>query len=259
MRVLAAIDTGSSAPAVMETAERLAGLLGADLDALRVVDASTVTGDGLSPRLAFGDPARVILDAAADDDVVLVALGAGHGARGDSGTGRVTRDVLTQCSKPVVVVPPRPVKPEPDRPPTVVVDLDGVGVRSPALGDVTGRLARGGANVVGLHVFGPDDAPVYWDHYYSDLLDWHQRFRRATPAAATMRLVLAWGSVATQALRTAVAEHAAFIVVAWMQDVASWRSGVVARILAASPVPVLLVPVAAAGTVRERPLVGASA
>lgn len=259
MRVLAAIDAGSSASAVLETARRLAGLLGTDLDALRVVDAPGVRGDGLSPMLVFGDPAQAIVDAAGDDDVVLVALGAGHGSRGDSGTGPVASKVLIQCLKPVLVVPPRPLTPDPDRPPTVVVPLDGPEGRAPALGDMTGRLARGGADLVGLHVFGPGDAPAYWDHYYADFLDWQQRFRRATPAADSFRLALGWGSVATQAVRTAVAEHAAFILLAWCQDLTSWRSGVVARVLAATPVPVLLVPAAPVGMPQERPLVGAPA
>ena len=190
MRVLAAIHTGSSASAVLETARRLAGLLGADVDALRVVDTPGVPGDGLSPRVAFGDPAQVILEVADDDDVAFVVLGAGHGARGDSGTGPVARDVLTQCPKPVVVVPTRPVLPEPGRRPTVVVARGGAGSRSPALRDVTGVLAGAGADVVGLHVFGPGDAPAYWDHYYADFLDWQQRFRRSTPAADSIRLAL---------------------------------------------------------------------
>lgn len=73
----------------------------------RMAETGPFTGLKVETRLRFGDPARALLDIAAEDDVDLIVMGShGRGAWGRMIMGSVSQRVIQNSKVPVVVVPP---------------------------------------------------------------------------------------------------------------------------------------------------------
>ena len=251
MELLAAIDDTRLSAGVLDTAVRIAALLSVDIEAVTVygedaASAARMAGEARVPlRLLFGDPATAVLRALDEDDVVLATLGAGRAY----GAGLVTRGVITQSTKPVVVVP-RHARPwTASGAARVVAPLDGAEATTSALVRHLRVFADRGAEVIALHVFNGGNAPRYWDHPYYDALAWQQEFLRRRGPVPGCRLQVALGSVVRATVDLAVREQAVLIAVAWAQDLSSGHGRIVNDLLRSSPVPVLLLP----AVMRARP------
>lgn len=249
MKTLAAIDSSSSAPAVLETARSLAALLATEVEAVHVYERGDHSPDsmastaGVSLRTSLGDPTAGILNALGDDEVVMAVIGTGGARAGRSTVGHVARRVMTSTSKPIVLVPPDSVGLDPTGPVKVIVPLDGAPATARGLRAVLDRLAEHDMEIVAMHVFIATNAPQYWDHFYYDFPAWHERFRQDNCRSPSVRLEVGRGSVVAEVLRLARAEGAGLIAVAWSQDLAPGHAPVVTELLRSTTVPVLLVPV----------------
>ena len=250
MGVLAAIDNSRCSDGVLDTARRIAGLLALDVDAVTVREGDPPPGmmpsaqAGVPCRALFGDTATAVLRALEGDDVALAVLGAGRSRPMVAPVGHVTRDVITEAAKDLVVVPAEPVLPRRGRRIKVVVPVDGAEATTTALARELRPLIDHGVEVVALHVFDAANAPVYWDHFYDDYRGWQQHFGQHSCPVPGGRLELDRGSVATAVRRLAAQEEATLVAIAWAQDLSPGHARIVTELLASSPVPLLLVPVA---------------
>ena len=108
----------------------------AELELEEVAIVLTADGVQVQTRVADGEPATAILDAAMQDDVGLIVMSThGRGGLGRWLYGSVADTVLRHAPAPVLIVPPdgRPDWP-PDRPIRIVVPLDGTRLSEIALG-----------------------------------------------------------------------------------------------------------------------------
>lgn len=246
MKVLAAIDDTGASPGVVETAQRLARLLGVGLEILRVSDGlapSTrgVVASGTGLRVLTRDPATAVVDALAADDAVMAVVGAGKAQSQSHPVGHITEAVMTRASKPVVVVPPAPGLPRPAERAKVVVLLDDTAATAEALSDILGRIADCGAEVLAVNVVDPASTPEEWYRYYYDFPGWKREFRRRNCLSPGIRLEVGKGSVFARVVDLAAAERATIVALAWSQDLAAGHASVVTGILSSARVPVLLV------------------
>jgi hypothetical protein len=133
--VLAVLGQRDAGPPVAETAEAIARILGGEVRPLRLPA-------DLSPPRAAARVLRIL-----DRPRILTAVLAG-----DEMSRPVWQRVAQQSVKPVVLVPTG-VRNRPSRIRRVLLPLDGTGRSAAAVAQTAERLARGGAELVVLHVF----------------------------------------------------------------------------------------------------------
>ncbi|HZP31471.1 MAG TPA: universal stress protein, partial [Acidimicrobiia bacterium] len=111
-KLLAAVDNSTAALPVVGTACAVADVFGAKVEALHVVEdgddmARAAADTALVPYWRIGgEPSHELLAAADDPDVLALAL-ASRDLDGPGGpVGTVTRRLITEAPRPVVVVPP---------------------------------------------------------------------------------------------------------------------------------------------------------
>ena len=244
--ILAAIENSRASRAVLDMGSALGGVLRTRVEAVyaRQNDASAAVAvaeaAGVRLRILIGDPGPAILRALDDDDVILGVMGTGRFRTERHPLGRVTREVMTRSPRPIVVVPPEPVVSV--RATTVVVPVAGVGPPGSTMRRVLGRLAGGGADLLGLHLVEPSSAPRYWDHYYYDYPAWWTDLRgRCFPFPAA-RLEVTGGPEVQATLRVAARTAATMIALPWSGDLSGGRGAVVTELIRTTRVPILLVP-----------------
>ena len=248
MKALAAIDNSGTSAGVVATAQRLAPLLGVDVEALHVPEddlapsTRVARASGLRLRVLAGDPATAIVEALDDDEAVVAVVGAGKARSRSRPVGHVTQAVITLASKPVVVVPRAPVLPRPAVRPKVVVALDDTAATREAMRSIVGRIADSGAEVLAVHVVDGANTPEDWYRYYYDFPGWQREFRQRNCPSPGTRLEVGRGFVAAEVFNLAAAERATIVTLAWSQDLAAGHAAVVRGILSSSRIPVLLVP-----------------
>jgi len=243
-RVLAAVDASAATCPVLQEAQLFGDLIGATSKAIYVgrrgKHASRLAEHvGVPIRVLHGSPAAVILHEAAADDVALAVVGARGLPSGRSPFGHVTRRVLQQLPKGVVVVPPdfAPIKLA-----HILVPLDGTYETGLAIARATGLFARGGSDFVVMHTLTPDTMPTMLDH--AGALDiWAQHFlRRLGPELADARVEVRVGAPGANASEFTRVEPIDLIVLVWRRTFAGQHGQVVKDVLAHSGVPVLLLP-----------------
>jgi hypothetical protein len=222
-----AVGRGHDAePAVTETAAVIARLVGAEVRGVQLAA-------GLSPEQA----ARQVIEALRRPGTVTGALA------GDAAARPLWRRVVQQSAKPVVLVPAAAR----DQPPPihrVLIPLDGTARSAAAIATIAEQLARGGAELIVLHVFDAETVPKFWDQPAHAGHTWAQEFLARYCAQPGTRMELRSGAAAEHVLKVARAEKADMIALAWSQRLDPGRAPIVRRAIVEAAVPVMLVPIA---------------
>jgi hypothetical protein len=251
-RVLVAVGSGPEATRMLHAGRRVAALLEAEMDVVRVLDHPEPVVEVTEPaelRLIRGDPERALLGELAADDVVLLVIGARDYQHGPRPFGHVTRGVVAGASKPVLVVPPN----DQSSPSFshALIALEGDDASSMVVGKVLDRLSAAGIITTVVHVFNEATRPRFLDRPTRDLECLAQEFLDRHVASRTDRLRWRVGPVARRIADVAEDEGADFIVVSWKQHLDTGRATVLVDLLEQTNVPVLLVPIFGAPAFRR--------
>ena len=253
MKLLAAVDNSTVALPVVGTACAIAEMFDAKVEAMHVVEggddfARAAADASLVPYWRTGgDPGRELLAAVDDPDVLALALGSRDLDDVDVDVGEVARCLITESPRPVVVVPP--VGDAPARVERVLVALDRDLATTEALRRVLETIAATGVEIVVVHVCSPDELPRFADQIQHETDAWAGEFltRYCSLPRRRIHLELRYGDVAGEVAAVAARVAADLVVLAWRQSLDGDHGAVVRRLIGQDRVPVLLVPVAAAG------------
>jgi nucleotide-binding universal stress UspA family protein len=255
MRVLVPLSDAETGDAVLAVAQLLASRLGAQVEAVHV---SELPDGSVAQRMAANARVpmeRVVTDKPvpealasllAADDVVLMTLGARDEVSEQRPAGHVALGVATAAGKPVVLVPPMRADAVPPLE-RLLVPLDGAPETTQALRTAMQMFGGSDVEVVGLHVFQDGTVPRFWDKPDHEEAVWSGEFAARNVVAPGARVELRLGSPAQAVIDLTGHEHPGLIALAWSQQLASGRAGVVSEVLRRCRVPVLLVPVASSG------------
>jgi hypothetical protein len=224
--VLAVLGHGHDEP-VTETAAVIARLAGGQVRPLR-------PAADLSP----GRAARQVIRALNQPGTVTGVLVAGEVSR------PLWQRVAQQSAKPVVLVPAA-VRDVPSRIRRVLLPLDGTARSAVAVAEAAERFARGGVELVVLHVFDAATVPKFWDQHAHSGQAWEQEFLARYCALPGARLELRSGAAAEHVVKVAGTERPDMLALAWSQRLEPGRALVVRRAVLDTGVPVLLVPMPA--------------
>jgi nucleotide-binding universal stress UspA family protein len=185
---------------------------------------------------------KALARAAAAEDVVAVVIGARGSPAGKHPLGGTAAALVTSLGKPVVVVPPD--APEVHAVERVLVPLDGTAVSAAALHEVVALASEADLGIVVAHVYPERSLPAFSDHLPHEVRAWREEFlARYCPSATEITLELRVGEPHEHVLDILRRSHCDLVALGWSQDLARGRAAVVRRMLAESPVPVLLTPV----------------
>ncbi len=225
--VLAILSHGEPGPPVTETAAAIARLAGGEVRQVRLAA-------GLSPQQA----ARQVIRALHQPHTVSGVLASGELLR------PLWQRVAQQSAKPVVLVPAG-ARDQPPRIRRVLLPLDGTAQSASAVAGTAERLARGGTEIVVLHVFDARTVPRFWNQHAHAAQAWGQEFLARYCALPGARLELRSGAAAEHVVKVAGAEQADMIALAWSQRLEPGHALVVRRAILDTGVPVMLVPMSA--------------
>jgi nucleotide-binding universal stress UspA family protein len=245
-RVVAAIDNSAAARAVLVVGRAVAAALGADLDAVHVLEdgAETATASAaaasLTLRILSGVPAEVLTEEADRADVVAVVFGLRDRAAGPRPAGHLVLEVAGHTATPVVAVPPG-IDP-PDRVSTLLVAMEGSTTSSEALGRTLALSAGAGLDLVVVHV--DEEVPPFTDQVQHESDAYLQEFvARHGRALRDVRIELRIGAPSDELLAAIETIGPQLVAVGWPHPGGPDRGEVAREILAHCPVPLLLVPV----------------
>lgn len=223
--VLAVLGRGDEG-AVIQTADVIARLAGGQVQPLR-----------LAADLSPGRAARQVIGALDQPGTLTGVLS------GDQLARPLWRPVAQRSAKPVVLVPAGARRLRRIR--RVLLPLDGTARSAAAVAEAAERFARGGAELVVLHVFDAETVPKFWDQQAHAGQAWEQEFLARYCALPGARLELRSGAAAEHVAKVAGAEQADMIALAWSQRLDPGRAAAVRRTLAEADVPVMLIPMPA--------------
>ena len=146
-----------------QTAEVIARLAGGQVRLLRL------PGD-LSPGRAAGQVIRALRQS-----------GTVTGVLADDEMSRPLRQPVAQRSAKPVVLVPAGARQLPRRIRRVLLPLDGTARSAAAIAETAERFARGGIELVVLHVFGAETVLKFWDQHARAGQAWEQEIRAAPP------------------------------------------------------------------------------
>jgi len=256
--ILAALDNSAAARPVLSAAEALAGLLGAVVQAVHAPEDGYRTARAAAD--AAGVPLRVtatsgvggLLEAASDDAVAMLVLGARATQTGRRPAGHVALELACSVRKPLVLVPPdAPVPVTLDR---ILVPLDGTSVTDEALAATVRLACRAEVEVIALHVYDYADLPLFSDQPHHEADAWTREFlRRHCPRPDLVKLETRVGVPGEHVLRVARDDAVDMVALGWSRRLEEGHATVVRDVVARSSIPVLLVATAAAAVGRSRP------
>lgn len=232
-RVLALIDESPSASRVLQTAELLADLLGAE------IAPTTIVGPDGTPST---EPEEDLLRQLADDDVVFGVLGSRTLAAKPEPLGHVAAGVLARSPVPLALVPPvgRMLKATGLR---LLIPLDGTSETDAALFPLAGRLHDAGVGLVILHVYSSQTVPPFIESSHDvETLSTEFMIRHALGLSTDCELRV--GDPGREILDRAAADDIDGVILAWRQDLSPGRAEVIRRLLREVQVPLLIIPVA---------------
>lgn len=247
-RVLAAIDDSAAARAVLDAAAAFARMAGATPEALHVREdhprgpRGAAHAAGVALREVTGDVIDEIVTAAAADDVVAVVVGVRSRSAGPRPAGHVALELITRITKPLMVVPPGARATRLFR--RMAVPLDGTTATAASAQAVIDLAAAAGVEVVAIHVCDEDRIPPFTDQPQHETRAFAQEFVARYAPSTPVQLELRVGVPADEILATAVALDADLCALAWARGLEPGRARVIKELLAHSPIPLLLLPLA---------------
>ncbi len=245
--VLAAIDDSAAARPVLATAQAVAALWHARVDAVHVGDDGGRTADaaaraaGVPMRVETGDIVARLTQAAAETNVDAVVIGARGRPGGSRPAGHVALELITRCDKPVIVVPPEAsCRGELRR---ILVALEGTRATSDVLRPAIELGRDQGLEVAVVHVDDESSIPLFSDQPQHETNAFAREFlARFGPAGEPIPIELRIGQPAEEVLSVCDETEADMVVVAWSCNLAPGRARFVRHILEHARIPVLLVP-----------------
>lgn len=246
-RVVAAITRDAATEAVLSTAAAAGVLFAADVEALHagaahIALSAAAERAGIPLRNVAGDTGRVLADAMASEDVAALVIGARGDADGKRPAGSTALALITLQRRPVLVVPPdtpvtgRAIK-------SVLVALEGTQASTAALNEIVELAHRAALRIVVAHVQRRSSLPALSDHLPHEVRAWSEEFiARHCPGAAEAALEPRFGEPDEQVLDILRESDCDLVALGWGQDLLEGHAPVVRRMLAESPVPILLTP-----------------
>jgi hypothetical protein len=226
--VLLVLNYDEGGPPVADAATAVARLTGGEIRPLRVAA-------GVSPEAT----ASRVLRALHRPGTLTAVLA------GDDLSRPLWQQVVQRSAKPVVLVPAGSRQQDQPRIRRVLLPLDGTARSAAAVAPTAERLARGGAELVVLHVFDAETAPKFWDQQVHAGQAWSEEFLARYCNLPGTRLEMRSGVAAEHVAEVAAAEHADMIALAWSQQLGQGHAPVVLRTVLQAKVPVILVPIPA--------------
>jgi nucleotide-binding universal stress UspA family protein len=246
-RVLAALDADPAAAPVLATATALAALLGAEAHAIHVGAAQRELS-GLSQAAGVplecvpGEAAERLARAAAETDVRALVIGAGEQSEHGRPVGSTALALLTLQQRPVVVVPPG--APAPTGIASILVPLNGARSSAAALQEIVALAHDSDVRIVVAHVHERHQLPAFSDHLAPEVRAWSEEFiARHFPTATDAVLEQRVGEPHERLLDVVRDSGCDLVALGWRQRLDPGRAAVVRRMLAESPVPILIAPV----------------
>jgi hypothetical protein len=246
-RLLAAIDNSAVARHVLETANAVAPLYGATVDAIHIREDGDRTAQaaaaatGLELRELPDDVVDKLIETGREDDVVGLVIGTRAGPLARRPLGHVALDLLVAVRKPLVLVPPHTAIPFRLR--RVLVPLDGTTAAAAALTRTVDLAGDFEVEVDVLHVHDEASLPLFSDQPQHETESWAREFlARYCPTVDLARLHVRVGRPGEHVLHVANEMRADMIALGWGQDLSPGRAAVVREALERSPRPILLVP-----------------
>jgi nucleotide-binding universal stress UspA family protein len=194
-RVVAAIDNSGAARSVLGVGQAVALALGADLEAVHVVEdghetaSASAAAAGLSLRTLSGIPAEALTREADRADVLAVVFGLRDRTAGPRPAGHLVLEVASRTHTPVVAVPPDTVAP--DRVSTLLVAMEGSTASSEALRRTLSLSAGAGLDLVVVHV--DEEVPPFTDQVQHESDAYLQEFvARHGPGLRDVRITRCW-------------------------------------------------------------------
>jgi nucleotide-binding universal stress UspA family protein len=249
--LIAALDDSAAARPVLDVARHLAAIANASVHAVHVCeDGSGSTAQAIAeaasvpfhPRGIGGADVVRTLDAARRD---LHASAVVAGARGVPSAarpvGHIALCLMQELDSPVVLVPPLTPGGEVKR---VLVAIEGDG-ESDALLAMMEQLDAPNPEVVALHVFAPEDLPLFGDEPVYEREAWAGEFlrRAASGSAGDVRLELRVGNVVDEVPAAVRDLDADLVVMGWHGTLDGGHGRVVWRALESVSAPLLLIPI----------------
>lgn len=244
--MIAAIADDAVVGVVLSVACAIAELYAATAQAMHVgeEDAALVAAAhdaGVALRTVAGPPVESLARAAAAEDVAALVIGARGAPAEKRPVGSTALQLITLLQKPVVVVPPA-VSPR-RRIHRVLVPLDGTMASAAALHETVMLAGEAAAEITVAHVQQRHATPPFEDHLPHEVDAWSREFiARYCPSANVATLELRVGEPHEHILQIVRESDCDLVALGWSQDLAGGRAAVVRRMLAESPVPVLLAP-----------------
>jgi nucleotide-binding universal stress UspA family protein len=247
-KVIAAITGDSAAAGVLSSADAIANLFSATVEALHVGNrqavmvASAAHKAGVTLRTIAGETVQEIVDAAAAEDVAAVVIGSRGGPADGRPVGSTALALVASLEKPVAVVPPDAALRKPIQ--SVLVPLDGTAASAAALREIIELASGAELRVVIAHVHRARSLPAFSDHLPHEVRAWSEEFMaRHAPGAIDAALELRVGEPHEHVLDICRRCGCDLVALGWSRDLSRGRAAIVRRMLADSPVPVLLTPV----------------
>ena len=249
MMILAALDDSFAARPVLDTAQRLATLLGARVEAVHV----RVGGSG-ETAAEIAAAARLPLHVRSGDIVaelgaevrarhaIALVIGARAGPVEATPAGHIALDIVQSLEGTIVVVPPD-TNDRPLRRVLVAVEGDGESAGLRGLFDHLGD--RPLPEVIALHVIDPLDVPPFADSPVHETNAFEREFEIRVASgllvdASQVRFEMRVGDAA-DALRDATLElDVDLVVLAWHRDLSGGHGRLVREMLEQGSIPIAL-------------------
>ena len=248
-KVLAALDDSLAGTPVAATAQALAKLFAAEVEAVHVhtnggrTARSTAEAAGLPLRTLSGPVIEGLIEAGEAPDVVALVIGARGTPSGHRPLGSTAAAVAAALRKPIVIVPPEATGPKSFE--RILVPLEGSLSASLSPRWIFEVAAGTNVDVVALHIHDERSIPAFTDQPQHESATWsHEFLRRYLPSGiGTVRLERRVGHTAEVLTRVAEEQGCDLIALGWSQELAHGRAPVVRGTLERSRLPVVLVPV----------------
>ncbi len=249
MTIIAAIDDSATARPVLDTAKRLATLLGASVDVVHVrtdgsgaAAAVMAEAAGWSLRVRDGDVAEALCSELRERGAVALVIGSRGESGGASPAGHVALELVQSLECTVVVVPPGAV----DRPlRRVLVAVEG---RGPSTGlrrlfDHLDDLSP--PEVIALHVIEGSALPPFADSPVFEAEAFVQELRTRVAHGVVahpsrVRVETRIGDPADVVCDAVRELNVDLVVLAWHRDLSGGHGRLVREVLARGSVPVVL-------------------
>jgi nucleotide-binding universal stress UspA family protein len=246
--VLACIDDSAATRPVLAMARAVAPLFDAEVEAVHVDEVGETAREAarafdVKVRTLHGDVVAALTEAAGDEEVVIVVVGARGRPKGARPAGHVALELADRVDAPVLVVPPEAkLSGHVER---VLVAMQGTPASARSLKRTIALAAGADLDLVVLHVDDERSIPSFSDQVQHETESYAREFlARYAPGLPEGRLELRVGLPGEEILRASDAIDPDILVLGRRQHEKPGPSPVVREVLEHSHRPVLLVALA---------------